>query len=130
MEQVDATFTNGFLTELCGVEVTQHLVGTFTRHEAGGREISHFNFNSTLTAGDVTVESRAHGPEFLTENPDGSLTLVVVGVTMRNVPGIGTVGPFAGRSVTVIAPDGSEVLTHSAGLRGGDDVLCSVLRGA
>ena len=129
---VDRTFVNGFLSEQCGVEVTQHLWGSYSSVSRDGRTITNYRFRSTLSAGDNTVDSRAFGPTIEQQEPDGTLTVTTLGVTMRNLPGSGTAGPFAGRSVTVIVTDAagepvSETTVADSGYRQDLAELCSAL---
>lgn len=128
-ESLDVTFQSRGLTEACGVPVTQHLWGTFSVLEQQHRTFTQFRFRSTLTAGDVVVDSRAYGPTVEEHAEDGSVTVTQLGVTMRNVPGSGTVGPNAGRIVKVVDVDGEELVVAERGFEQGPEELCSVLRG-
>ncbi len=132
VESVDRTFVNGFLSEQCGVEVTQHLWGSYSSVTRDGRTITNYRFRSTLTVGDNTVDSRAFGPTIEQQESDGTLTVTMLGVTMRNLPGSGTAGPFAGRTVTVVVTDAdgepvSETTVADSGYRQDLAELCSAL---
>jgi hypothetical protein len=132
VDTVDRTFVNGFLSEQCGVEVTQHLWGSYLVIDKGGRTFTQFRFRSTLTAGANTVGSRSFGPTVEELAPDGTLTITRMGVNMRNLPGSGAAGPFAGRSVTVITFDedgeiASETTTADSGFREDLVELCAAL---
>ena len=132
VETVDRTFVNGFLSEQCGVEVTQHLWGSYSSVAKDGRTITNYRFRSTLTAGDEVVDSRAFGPTIEVQQADGSMIVTQLGVTMRNLPGSGTAGPFAGRSVVrlVLDADGEvveEAPLADAGLRQDLTELCAAL---
>lgn len=135
-DPIDVTFVNAGLSEQCGFDVSQHLTGSFrwiqTESAMGTRTLTLYRFRSTLSANGVVVESRAFGPEFLIVAVDGTVTEIQGGITMRNVPGVGTLGPFAGRRATAYLPDGSSVDVLDAGLRdtsNGAD-LCHVLAGS
>lgn len=126
-EDVDRTFVSPLLTGACGVEVTQHLWGYYSTITTGGRTLTTFHFRSTLTAGEKVVDSRAFGPTMEVVEPDGSLTITTLGVTMRNLPGSGTAGPFAGRQVVLVPLEGDEVVLHDSGYRQDLDELCAAL---
>lgn len=132
IESVDLTFVNAGLSDACGVEVTQHLWGTYSTVVTPNRSISNFHFRSTLTAGRAVVDSRAFGPTMEIQNADGSLTTITLGVTMRNLPGSGTAGPFAGRSVlTLVIDENGEVVEEIPGAESGyrqdAEELCAAL---
>lgn len=126
-EHLDFTFVSTLLTGACGVEVTQHLRGYYSTVTTGGRTLTNFHFRSTLTAGERVVESRAFGPTLEVAEADGSLTITTLGVTMRNLPGSGTAGPFAGRQVVLVPLEGDEVVLHDSGYRQDLDELCAAL---
>lgn len=126
-EEVDRTFVNGLLSDACGVEVTQHLVGYYATVTTDGRTITNFHFRSTLTAGDNVVDSRAFGPTIEVVGADGSVTITTLGVTMRNLPGTGAAGPRAGREVLLVTADGDEAVLHDSGYREGFAELCAAL---
>ncbi|HSK27156.1 MAG TPA: hypothetical protein VK894_09630 [Jiangellales bacterium] len=134
--ELERTFVNGGLSEACGFDVVQALAGSFRiatfvdRDGEAVREISMVKFRSTLSANGVTVDSRSSGPTVSLFSPDGTVTSYQNGVTMRNAPGFGTLGPNAGRFGLVILPDGTEVELVSSGMtRSPSDGLCEVLAG-
>jgi hypothetical protein len=120
------------LLDACGFPVSLHVQGTFnvvSFTDGGGnptKEIRNFRFRSTLSAGGVTIEGLANGPEIWTYHPDGTTTLQVHGVVNRRVPGHGTVTLFAGYQVILIDGDTETVLVEPTGQAEDATQLCAI----
>jgi len=79
---VDETFTDGFLSAECGVEVTTHIQGhIILRTFAGGGNVSlnTLNFALTATAGDNTYRFRDVGADHVVVKKDGTEILSIIG---------------------------------------------------
>jgi hypothetical protein len=119
--------TSGIVSATCGFPVQLHTEGfyqTITFVDDDGnliRQIGQAVFHGSLSANGKSIPSKVAGPEMLTLNDDGSVTLTVVGVTHRNVPGAGHVGSNAGRFTVLLTFDENgevigEELVEAAGL--------------
>ena len=111
--EVDETFTDEFLTDVCGFEVTQTVTGTikgktfFDEEGNPVREIAQFNLNGTFAANGNVVPFITRGPDRVTFNPDGSMTIQISGIIGRVVvPGQGVLGPVIGNFLVTISPEG------------------------
>ncbi|WP_336029179.1 hypothetical protein [Geodermatophilus sp. FMUSA9-8] len=120
--QFDDTFSDEFLSEECGVDVTTRAVGqvatrTFDRKGTGPLVLTTVNVSLTATAGDNTVRFRDVGADLLRREPDGTLVLSIIGQV-----------PFDFRGVLKIDPDTGEVL-HEPSESASDDLdrVCAVL---
>ncbi|MGY1651721.1 hypothetical protein [Geodermatophilus sp. SYSU D01119] len=106
--QFDDTFSDEFLSEECGVDVTTRAVGqvttrTFDRKGTGPLVLTTVNVSLTATAGDNTVRFRDVGGDLLRREPDGTLVLSIIGQL-----------PFQFTGVLKIDPDTGEVLHEPA----------------
>jgi hypothetical protein len=119
--------TSGLVSATCGFPVHLHTEGFFKTIAFTGddgnttRQISQAVFHGSLSANGKSIPSKVGGPEMLTFNADGSVTLTILGVTHRNVPGAGHVGSSAGRFTVLLTFDENgqvigEELVQQAGL--------------
>lgn len=102
--QVDASFTDEFLTEACGVPVTTTAKGritirTFSEDGTGPVELRTINLALTATSGDNSVRFRDVGADLLRVEPDGTLILSIIGQI-----------PFEFTGVLKLDPDTGEVI--------------------
>jgi hypothetical protein len=82
--EVDETFTDEFLSEACGVEVTSHIEGivierTFSGDGTGVTQVNTLNIGITATAGDRTFRFRDVGADLTRIEPDGTAVLYITG---------------------------------------------------
>jgi hypothetical protein len=82
--EVDETFSDEFLSEACGVEVTTHIEGivierTFSGDGTGATQVSTINIAITATAGDRTFRFRDVGGDLTRIEPDGTAVLYITG---------------------------------------------------
>jgi hypothetical protein len=82
--EVDETFTDEFLSEACGVEVTSHIEGivierTFSGDGTGVTQVNTLNIGITATAGDRTFRFRDVGGDLTRIEPDGTAVLYITG---------------------------------------------------
>jgi hypothetical protein len=130
--------TNGTVSAACGFPVHLHTEGffkTITFVDADGnptRQISQAVFHGTLSANGKSMESMVAGPEMLTFNADGTVTLTIAGVSRRNVPGAGHVGSSAGQFSILLTFDKSgnvinEELLRQVGLTDPISEICAFL---
>jgi hypothetical protein len=82
--EVDETFTDEFLSEACGVEVTSHIEGivierTFSGDGTGVSQVNTLNIGVTATAGDRTFRFRDVGGDLTRIEPDGTAVLYITG---------------------------------------------------
>lgn len=135
---VSLDFTNGQLTAACGFPVrlqTEGFFKTLTFVDANGnptRQISQAVFHGSLSANGKTLTSKVAGPEMSTFNDDGTVTLTVLGVSHRNVPGAGHIGATAGRLIVLLTFDENgqvigEELVSQSGLADPLEDICAYL---
>jgi hypothetical protein len=129
---------HGQLTAICGFPVrlqTEGFFKTLTFVDAAGnptRQINQAVFHGSLSANGRSITSKVAGPEMVTFNDDNTVTIVVLGVSHRNVPGAGHVGMSAGRVVVLLTFDengeviGEEVVSQS-GLAEPLEEICDFL---
>src|SRR4051812_15079932 len=100
---VDDTFTDEFLSEECGVDVTTTVRGhvilrTFSGEE-GLVQLNTVNVAITATAGDRTFRFRNVGADNARVTPDGTIVLSIIGQV-----------PFEFAGVLKINPETEEVI--------------------
>jgi len=81
---VDDTFTDEFLSEACGVEVTTTVSGevilrTFSGDQAGPAQLNTLNLAFTATADGRTFRFRDVGGDLTLIEPDGTAVLSIIG---------------------------------------------------
>jgi len=108
--EVDETFTDEFLTEVCGFEVTTTVTGTvrgvsFVDEEGNlVREIVQVNINGTFAANGNVVPFITRQAVRATLHPDGSQTVQLTGILGRAVvPGQGLVGSTIGNFLVTVS---------------------------
>ena len=119
---IDNTFSDTFLTEACGVEVTTHeqghvIIRTFSGEGTGLVELRSLNLAITPTAGENTVTFRDVGADSVRVEPDGTLVLSIIGQV-----------PFGFTGVLMIDLNTGEVIhepQHS--LEGNLEEVCAAL---
>lgn len=82
--QVDDTFPDEFLTEVCGVPVTTTVHGrittiSFPGEGTGSTELRTVNISFTATAGDNSIKFRDVGADLVRIEPDGTAVLSIIG---------------------------------------------------
>jgi hypothetical protein len=139
--QVDDRFVDGFLSEMCGTEVTTHVTGHITlRAFSDGdvlvRELNNYALTAVYQSDHATVRAKDVGVDRVRYQADGSIINVIVGnVQSIQVPGQGRVYSNVGQTTIHITFDEngepSVELLGSAGQHDEDQVsvLCEILAG-
>ena len=101
---IDETFTDDFLTDACGVDVTTTVHGfvierIFSGEETGVAQVNTISIGITATAGDRTFRFRDVGADVVQIKPDGTLVLLITGQV-----------PFEFAGVLKIDPETEEVI--------------------
>lgn len=81
---VDETAPDGFLTDVCGFDVTSHVEGhvivrTFSGAGAGPVELRTLNLGITASANGNTYRFRDVGADLVRIEPDGTAVLMIIG---------------------------------------------------
>ena len=102
--QVEDSFPDEFLTEVCGVPVTTTVEGfattrTFSREGTGAIQLTTVNLTFTATAGDNSVRARDVGADLLRVEPDGSLVLSIIGQLPFDFTGVLKLDPETGEVI-------------------------------
>jgi len=125
-------------TAACGFPVQLHAEGfyrTITHLDEAGNPtmvIDQAVFNVTLSANGTSINGHVAGPAKIVFNEDGTLTISVLGVSQRHVPGAGIVAGMAGRVVLLLTLDANgeviaEDVVFQAGLNEPRDEVCPFL---
>lgn len=90
---IDETFSDGFLTEACGVDVTTHAEGHVILRVLSGEgtglvELNTLNIGLTAMAGDNTYSFRDVGADLIRIEPDGTAVLSIIGQTPFGFAGV------------------------------------------
>jgi hypothetical protein len=139
--QVDDVFVDGFLSEMCGTEITAHVTGhiTFRAFVDGDvvvRELNNYALSAVYESAHGSVRVKDVGVDRVRYLADGSIVNVIVGnVQSIQVPGQGRVYSDVGQATIHITFDengeGTVEVLSSAGQHDEDQVgpLCDALDG-
>lgn len=101
---IDETFADDFLTDVCGIDVTTTVHGfvierIFSGEGTGVAQVNTISIGITATAGDRTFRFRDVGADVVQIKPDGTLVLLITGQV-----------PFEFAGVLKIDPETEEVI--------------------
>jgi hypothetical protein len=119
---VDESFADEFLTEVCGVPVTTHvqghiLVRTFSGEGTGVGELTTLSIALTATAGDNSYRFRDVGADLVRVEPDGTAILSVIGQLPFQFTGV----------LKIDLETGDAILEPQHSLEGRIDDACAAL---
>jgi len=149
---IDDQFTDEFLSDECGFEVTFTATGFIVVHtwlnadEELVRQVVNYGIRGSYSANGNTLRFVDTGVDTFTVNPDGSMLLHVVGsIALLTAPGVGPVAGSAGlfailftpllddNGNPVLDPEGNPIFTEEilldAGVRPAEDLeaICAAL---